>query len=168
MTGYGQAEAPQTFYRLKTAPFSRVRDGDRLPIGEGGLLVFHGPVSHFIDIFIMVSRDRKDTDDLATLLAARLQSEEVKGAVGALMGLAVTAPPLATVTAAIGAAAVLGEFAYRVLRSATGATIGLYRNSHLQHRDGFGIGPHPAPPRRSYWTNDLSFRYEIALEEESH
>jgi hypothetical protein len=164
VTGYGQANDPQSFYMPKTQSFSRVRDGDRLPIGDGGLLVFHGVASHFVDLLIMVSRDRKDSDDLASLLASRIQAPEVQSAVGALVGLAVSAPAVAAVTAALGASAVLGEFAYRILRATTGATIGLYRNSHLQYRDGFGVGGHPPPPRRTYTANDLSFRYEIALE----
>jgi hypothetical protein len=151
----------------KTASFARVSDGDRLPIGAGRLLVFHGRVSHFLDVLIMVSRDRKDTEDLASLLAGKLGSKEVQAAVGALLGLAVAAPPVAAVTAAMSAAAVLGDFAYRLLRSVTGTTIGLYRNSHLQFRDGFGIGPHPGPGDRCYQVKDLSFRYEIALEEPS-
>ena len=72
------------------------------------------------------------------------------------------APQVAAVTAAIGAAGVLGDFAYRLLRAATGNTIGLYRNSHLQYRDGFGVGPHPN--QGTFRVNDLSFRYEIARE----
>jgi hypothetical protein len=165
VTGYGQNEDPQSFYMPKTSSFGRVADGDRLPLGEGGLLIFHGAVLHFIDLFLLVSRDRKDTADLATLLAGGLRSDEIKGATGALLGMAVAAPQVATVTAAMGAATVLGEFAYRLLRAATGSTIGLYRNSHLQFRDGFGVGPHPSPPQRIYRVKDLSFRYEITLEE---
>lgn len=114
---------------------------------------------------MLVSRDQKDSADLATLLKSSLQSDEMRGAVGGLLGLAVAAPQVVAVTAAIGAAGVLGDFAYRLLRAATGNTIGLYRNSHLQHRDGFGIGPHPGQGR--FRVNDLSFRYEISLESAS-
>jgi hypothetical protein len=166
VAGYGQAEDPSSFFMPKTVSFARVSDGDNLPIGDGGVIVFHGPTSHFLDVFLMVSRDRKDTDDLSELLKARLGSAEIQGAVAALAGLAIAAPPVAAVTAAIGAAGVLGEFAYRLLRSATGATIGLYRNSHLQFRDGFGIGPHPGPGKLTFRVKDLSFRYEIAREED--
>jgi hypothetical protein len=111
-----------------------------------------------------VSRDRRDSADLATLLGGSLQSDEVRGALSGLVGLAVAAPHVAAVVAAIGAAGVLGDLAYRVLRTATGSTIGLYRNSHLQHRDGFGIGPHPGPQQETFRANDLSFRYQISLE----
>ena len=167
ITGHGQDNDPQSYYMPKTASFSRVSDGDTLPIGEGGLLVFHGQASHFLDIFIMVSRDRMDADNLANLLQSHLQSDEIKGAAGELLGLAVAAPQIAAVTAAIGAAAALGDFAYRLLRNATGTTIGLYRNSHLQFRDGFGVGPHPGQGQNCFLVKDLSFRYEIALEEDN-
>jgi hypothetical protein len=164
VTGYGKENDPGSFYMPKTATFSRIRDDDRLQVGSGGLLAFYGPASHFLDLFLMVSRDRQDSADLSTLLKGNLQLDEMKGAIGGLLGLAVAAPQVAAITAAIGSAAVLGDFAYRLLRAATGSTIGLYRNSHLQLRDGFGIGPHPAPPRKSYRVNDLSFQYEISLE----
>jgi hypothetical protein len=166
ITGYGTQDDPHSFYMPGTARFGRVRDGDRLPIGKGGWLVFHGKAMHFLDIRIMVSRDRKDTQDLAGLMTARLGSDEMKGTVAALLGLAGAAPPVAAVTAAMSAAAVLGDFAFRLLQNVTGATIGLYRNSHLQFRDGFGVGQHPGPGDRCYREKDLSFRYEIAQEEE--
>jgi hypothetical protein len=167
VTGYGDEADPQSFYMSKTQTFPRVRDGDHLPIGDGGLLLFYGPASHFVVPMVLVSRDRRDSEALSALLASRLGSTEVKGAVAALVGLAVAAPPVAAVTAAMSAAAVLGDFVYRLLSEVTGATIGLYRNSHLQYRDGFGIGRHPPPPPDLFRVNDLSFRYEIALEEES-
>lgn len=165
VTGYGKDSDPGSFYMPKTTSFARIRNEDALQLGPEGLLVFHGRASHFLDLFVLVSRDRQDSADLATLLKSSLQSDELRGAVAGLVGLAVAAPQVAAVTAAIGAAGVLGDFAYRLLRAATGNTIGLYRNSHLQHRDGFGIGPHPGQGR--FRVNDLSFRYEISLESAS-
>jgi hypothetical protein len=164
VTGYGAPGDPSSFYLPKTASFPCVRDGDRLPIGEGGWLVFHGPVAHFVDFFIMVSRDRGDTQDLSSLLSRQLGSDETKSALAPLLGLAIAAPQVAAVTASIAAAGVLGNLALRALHAATGATIGIYRNSHLQTRDGFGVGRHPGPARESYRVKDLSFRYEIAAE----
>ena len=165
ITGHGRQDAPASFYRPKTASFTRVKSADALQLGPGGLLAFYGPASHFLDILIMVSRDREDSDDLATILKGGLQSGELTGPLGALLGLAVAAPQVAAVTAAIAAAGALGDLAYRLLRRATGSTIGLYRNSHLQFRDGLGIGHHPGPPPAAFRANDLSFRYEISLEQ---
>jgi hypothetical protein len=156
---------PQSFYHPRTVPFSRVADGDQLPVDEGGLLVFYGKPLYFLDIFLTVSRDRKDSDDLATLLLNRLQEEKVHGAIAVLLGLAVATPTGATVTAALGAAAVLGEVAYEVLRQATGTTVGLYRASWLQHHHDFGIGRHP--PEGTHRMKDLSFWYEIAPDKPS-
>lgn len=165
ITGHGQSDSPSSFYMPKTAGFRRVQDADSLQLGSGGLIAFYGPAAHFLDILIMVSRDRKDSDDLATVLSSGMQSQEVTGAVGALMGLAIAAPQVAVVTAGIAAAGALGDFAYRLLRKATGSTIGLYRNSHLEVRDGFGIGHHPGPGLECYRVNDLSFRYDINFEQ---
>jgi hypothetical protein len=165
VTGYGTADDPGSFYMPKTASFGRIRNEDALQLGPGGLLIFHGRAAHFLDVFVLVSRDQQDSVDLATMLKSSLQSDELRGAVGGLLGLTVAAPHVAAVTAAIGAAGILGDFAYRLLRAATGTTIGLYRNSHLQYRDGFGIGPHPGHGR--FRKNDLSFRYEISLESAS-
>jgi hypothetical protein len=165
ITGYADQASPGSFYRPRTASFARVKDSDKLQIGPGGLLAFYGPVAHFLDILIMVSRDRKDSDDLATILSGGLQSPEFTGAVGTLVGLGAVAPHVAVVTAAIAAAGAVGDFAYRMLRRATGGTIGLYRTSHLEVRDGFGVGQHPGPPPATFRQNDLSFRYEISLEQ---
>jgi hypothetical protein len=164
VTGYGSSGDSSSFYLAKTAPFARIRDSDALQIGAGGLLLFHGVASHFVDLFLMVSRDRQDSADLSTLLRSNLQSEDVKAALAGLVGLAVAAPQVAAVVGAISAAGILGDFAYRLLRAATGNTIGLYRNSYLEYRDGFGIGVHPGPGRETFRVNDLSFRYEISQE----
>ena len=165
VNGYGQEDEPGSFYMPRTATFSRVQDGEHLSIGEGGLLIFHGATRHFLDIRIMVSRDSKDTDSLASLLKHSINSNEVKGALGSLMNLAVAAPQTAII-AGISGAAVLADFAFQVLRKATGSTIGLFQNSHREHSDSFGIGPHPIPPKIYYRANDLSFRYDITLEQE--
>lgn len=157
--GQGKKSKPESFYMPRTFCFYRVDDGDRLPIDETGLLIFYGKPLYFLDVFIMVSRDREKSSDLSTLLSEQLQSDEVQAAIGTLISLAVSMPQLAVVTAALGAASILGNFALQVLRKATGGTIGLYRASWLQHRDNFGIGRHPSS---DVWrVKDLSFWYEI-------
>ncbi|BAZ13464.1 hypothetical protein NIES4071_53030 [Calothrix sp. NIES-4071] len=149
-------------YTPQTFRFPGVKSGDRLPTGENGLLIFYGQALHFLDIFITVSRDRKDSDDLATLLNEQLQSKEFQGATATLLGLAIAAPQVATVTGAMGAATVLGNLTYQALRKVTSDTVGLYRTSWLQNRDNFGIGRHPK--RDVHLVKDLSFWYEIIKE----
>lgn len=163
--GRSQENKLDSFYTPGTFRFGRVADGDHLPIGESGLLVFYGKPLHFMDIFITVSRDRKDSDDLAVLLSRQLQSPNISGAIGTLLGLAVSVPHVAVVAAAVEAAAIVGNFAYQILQKVTENTIGLYRTSWLQHRDRFGIGRHPEMD--SYLVKDLSFWYEILIEESS-
>jgi hypothetical protein len=165
ITGKGINDSPDNFYMPRTASFGRVKDGESLPIGDGGLIVYNGPARHFIDIFIMVSRDSKDTDDLASLLEKKLSSGETKDAVSGLLGLTMAVPTVGAITAALSAAVIMGDLAYRLLRAASSTTIGLYRNTHMQVRDGFGIGPHPGPNNRCFRVKDLSFRYEILCEQ---
>ena len=161
--GYGQKDEPESFYAPQTFRFSGIGDRTKLQIGESGLLLFHGRPLHFLDLFITLSRDTKDSDNLADLLKQRLGSQEIQGAIATLAALAVAAPQVAVVTAAVGAAAILGDFAYRVIREAAGKSIGLYRTSYLQYRHGFGVGRHPGDDS-SYRFDDFSFWYEIHTE----
>ena len=163
--GYGKKQDPESFYAPQTFRFSRVGDEDKLQIGESGLLLFHGRPLHFLDIFITLSRDTKDSDSLADLLKKQLGSQEMQGAIATLAGLAIAAPQVAAVTAAVGAAALLGDFAYRVIREAAGKTIGLYRASFLQYHHGFGTGRHPESG--SYRVDDFSFWYDILVEKKA-
>jgi hypothetical protein len=163
VTGNGKAGGSDGYYVPKTACFPMVADGDCLPIGEGGLLIFHGQAEHFVDLSILVSRDRKDSDSLAGLLKKVLSSSATAGAISSLTMLAGGPPEVNVdmVKSAMDGATALGELAYQVLRQATGDTIGLYRNTHLRTRDGFGIGAHPGPGKATYKVNDLTFRYQI-------
>jgi hypothetical protein len=163
ITGYGDPKDPASFYMPKTDSFPRIRDGDALPLGRGGLLMFHGPASHFVDVRIMVSRDRRGAQDLAKLISGAAGSGETGDALGTLLGLAAAAPQAAAVAAAVKAAAALGDLAFRLLQAATGETIGIYRDCHLEYRDGFGIGRHPVPDG-VFRKMDLSFWYQIARE----
>ena len=146
-------------YRPQTARFPGVKDGDRLPIFEPGLLVYLGRPRHFIDIAITVSRDRGDTEDLAELIADRADSSEVSALSSAVESLAGGTPKVAMVLAAVQSAAAMADWAVKLLGSVTGHTVGLYRSSFLQKRDKFGVGRHPETG--SYRSQDLSFWYEI-------
>jgi hypothetical protein len=160
--GHGAEHDPESFYTPQTFRFSRVRDDDELPMGESGLLLFYGRPLYFLDFFLTVSRDRKDTDDLSAILSGQLGDDRVADAIGQLAGL-VVAPDVVAVLAALGAAARLGEFVYQILRGLTGATVGLFHTSWLEHRDRFGIGRHPESG--AYRVKDLSFSYQIVAEE---
>ncbi|MEC4815738.1 MAG: hypothetical protein SAK29_21050 [Scytonema sp. PMC 1069.18] len=165
--GYTKEGETANVYMPQTFRFPGVKNRDRLPTGENGLLIFYGKALYFLDLFITVSRDRKDSEDLGTLLFQQMRSHEMQGVVSSILGLAnVAVPQVSTVTTALSAASVLGDFAYRVLRQATGDTIGLYRTSWLQHKDKFGIGRHPQ--KDSHKVKDLSFWYEIIQEEDSY
>ena len=161
--GHAQGEDPSSVYMPQTYRFPDMRDHQQLPIDyEHGLLIYNGQPLHFLDLFILASRDRKDSDDLATLLGQKFKDTEVQQAVAAVLALA-TSPPAAAVTGALGAAAVLGDLAYGVVRAVSDKTIGMYRGSFLQFRDGFGVGRHPSDTH-NFVEKDLEFWYEIALD----
>lgn len=153
---------PQSIYHPKTYRFPDIQDKEPAFKGENGLLVFFGQPQYFLDIFILVSRDRQDSQDLASLLSEELNSAEIQDSLAALLGLAVVAPQAVAIASAVGSAAILGDFAYRVLRQATSNTIGLYRTTWLQNADNFGIGRHPN--QGSHHVRDFSFFYEIIQE----
>jgi hypothetical protein len=150
------------FYSPGTFRFDRVADGDRLPIGETGLLVYLGRPRHFLDLFIMASRDREDSDTLEKLLAALAASESAMTAQARLLAMAAGIPDPKLLSAALRAVLLLGDAAIITLRNATSGTIGLYRNSWLRGRDGWGIGQHPA--EGLFTVKDLSFGFEIVEE----
>jgi hypothetical protein len=134
-----------SFYQPQTMRFADVHNGQALPIdAEHGLLLFNGSPLHFLDIFIMASRDRGDTDELSSLLRKELSSDAGKEATSALLALAVAAPTAAMVAGAVAAASVIGDLAYRVVRAVSPKSIGMYRGSFLQFRDAFGVGRHPS------------------------
>jgi hypothetical protein len=60
----------------------------------------------------MVSRDRKDSDDLVQLITTTASSSEFKAAASGALGLALAAPPVAAVVAAIEGAFTQEHFSF--------------------------------------------------------
>ena len=96
------------------------------------LLIFNGLPLHFLDIFIVASRDRKDSDDLASLILEQLADSKTHAAIVPLLALSTALPPAAVVTAGLEAAALLGDVAYHAVRAVSDKTLGMYRGSFLQ------------------------------------
>jgi hypothetical protein len=157
--GNGSEGKAADFYQPNTFSFPRVKDGEALPIGAPGLLLYYGQPRYFLDLFLLVSRDRGNSDNLAKLLAQKLSANEMTPAVKPLLELATSALTSNAITLALQAAVSIGNLAYSVVQTVTSNTIGLYRTSFLQAADNFGAGRHPT---NGYLTvKDLSFRYEI-------
>lgn len=155
-TTQGELYHPQTFR------FTRVGDGDAL-VSKPGLLLFYGRPRYFLDVSISVSRDRRDSGTLASLITKSAGSAAVGESLQVLAGVATMDPTAQIVVGAVTAAGKLADTAYAMLRAATHSTIGLYRASWLQHRDNFGIGTHPGD-RGTFRVKDLTFAYEIVDE----
>lgn len=160
--GYPKDDSAQSCYKPGTFRFSRVMDGETLPIGDSGLLLFLGIPHHFLDIFITVARDTKDSDDLADLLGKAADSDEFQTALSGFRQLMSTTPTTAVISAGLEASVAIGNLAYRVLRQVSSSVIGLYRASWLQHRDRFGEGRHPETG--VHRVKDLSFSLQVTKE----
>ena len=150
------------FFKPTTLRFESVRDGDSLPIGDGGVLIFYGRPKHFVDISITASRNRKDTEDLSKLLAERAKNQDFQSSAAAILGLTAVAPQAGAVFAGIEAASVLANTAAEILLQATSGTIGVYHTSYLQYRDRFGLGRHP--DAGAFAIKDFSLSYEVVVD----
>ena len=150
------------FYHPSTFSFPRVADGEALSIGQPGLLLFYGQPRYFLDFFLLVSRDRGNSDNLAQLLTQNVTTKMLDPAVKPILELATSAITSNAITLALQAAVTIGNVAYRAIQAVTGNTIGVYRTSFLQRADDFGSGKHPDAGYLD--AKDLSFRYEILAE----
>ena len=142
------------WYTPTTRVFPDVRDGQRL--NAEGMLLFLGWPRHFLDLFIIASRDTKDAEGLGDLLRDRLAGDDTQGAVGHLAAL-VAAPEAMVVAAAAKAALTVGSLAYDVVRTVTSKSVGVYQRSWLEHADAFGLGRHPAGAGERIRAEDFSF-----------
>ncbi|TDB99202.1 hypothetical protein E1091_07145 [Micromonospora fluostatini] len=142
----------QPVYRAETMRFSRVHDGERLPLDN--VLIYHGPAVDFLDLAVWVSRDATGSLALSALLEEKLTSPAVQAAGAQVAGLALTAPHAAVAVALVGAGAVLVNTAYELLTGVAGPSIGLYRTSLLAQEQ-FGVGRHERHPQ------DFSFTFSV-------
>ncbi|MFO1534634.1 MAG: hypothetical protein ABR586_03115 [Thermoplasmatota archaeon] len=143
-------------YHPSTFRFPRISDGDDLADGDGrGLLVYYGRPQELVAFTITVSRDIKDSQDLATLLRAGA-STTLPSIVGDL-GIGAM-PQVAAFQGAVAAAATLTNLAYDVVRAVTPTCLGLMRGNWTS-TENWGAGRHPASGLQR--KNDIDFAYEI-------
>ena len=153
---HGGPESEGLFHP-KTFRFPRVVDGDDLAIGDNGLLVYYGKPSHFLVLTLALSRDTRDSDDLAALLSAQEKTQEVSSLVTRLAASA--SPHVAAVQVAMQAAFTLGDVAYKLIRHVSPNCLGLYRANWLANTHKFGIGRHPRSGSTSI--RDFELAYQI-------
>jgi hypothetical protein len=149
---------PTSFYTPTTIRFSGVSNDAMLLSDDKGLLAYYGWPQHFLTLSVLVSRDTKDSDDLAALLQAEASSPDFRSVAEAIGNLALSGGALIA-KQAISMATTLGSVAYKVLRQVTGNTVGVYRGDRLAYPDRFGLGRNPATG--VYKSQDLSLWYEV-------
>lgn len=157
---HGSATAAE--YAPTTFTFPRVNDGDRLPIGDVGLLLFHGRPKWYLTIFIAVSRDEPGASSLPALFTDLATSEPAMTLQAQAVALATGIPDPQLLGTAWQSALLVGEAMLTALHRETGSTIGVYRASWLRGRDRWGVGRHPVDGLLT--AKDVSFAFEI-LEE---
>lgn len=148
--------APQTF------TFPRIADGDHLPIGDGGLLLFHGQPRWFLTMMVAVSRDRPGAAPLSKRLGELMTSEPAAQLQAQTLALATGAPDPLMLGVAWQSALLLGSTMLATLSRETQSTsIGLYRDSWLGEQDRWGAGRHPE--RGLLKAQDVSFAFDIVV-----
>ncbi|MEY9861170.1 hypothetical protein ABH935_006810 [Catenulispora sp. GAS73] len=152
----GAEGSPQPAFRARTQRFSRIRDGEPLPLDR--MLVFHGPVVDYLDIALWVSRDSDGAVDLGELLSDEVSAFEMQEALAKAGGAMTGLPYAAAAAAMVGVGAIVVNVAYRLLRGTVSDVIGLYRGSRLA-AEAFGVGRHPAEGARR--VQDFSLAYSI-------
>jgi hypothetical protein len=152
----GTADGAPPTYSSRTEQFARVRDEQQLSLDR--LLIYHGPVRDYLDLAVWVTRNRANTLQLSELLNENLNSPDMLRALTAAAAMTGAVPQAAVAAAAIGATARIIDVAYRLMSSAVGDSIGVYRNSLLA-LERFGVGRHP--PAGVLRAQDFSFSYEI-------
>lgn len=155
-------DSTKSFFQPTTFHYPRIKDNERLPIEHPGKLIFYGHPLHFLDISILISKDTKDSDELATLIDRQVNSDEWKDASSTILSVASISPEAELIASAATAAISLANIVFQLVHSATKNTIGLYHTSWLQYRDRFGIGRHPNESISRH--QDFSFWYEIVLD----
>ncbi|MEZ0107689.1 hypothetical protein ABH920_001681 [Catenulispora sp. EB89] len=152
----GSKDSPRPAFRARTQRFSRIRDGEPLPLDR--MLVFHGPVVDYLDIALWVSRDSDGAVDLGELLSDEAAAFEMQEALAKAGGAMTGLPYAAAAAAMVGVGAIVVNVAYRLLRGTVSDVIGLYRGSRLAGET-FGVGRHPAEGARR--VQDFSLAYSI-------
>lgn len=149
---------PSKCFAPTTFRFPNIRDNQPLPDDGHGLLIYDGTPEHFLDISVMVSRDRERADSLEKLISHAASGKDFQSASEALLGLAVATPAAAAVVAAFSAAATIADLVYQLVEQVTGGTIGLYHGDRLA-AEGFGVGRNPKSGR--YDRDGMSFWFDV-------
>jgi hypothetical protein len=149
-------------YAPTTFTFPRVGDGDHLPIGNGGLLLFHGRPKWFLSMFVAVSRDKPEASPLVELVRDLVTSKPAAALQDQAFALATGVPEPQMLGMAWQSARLVGDSMLNLLNRETGASIGVYRDSWLRGRDGWGVGRHPVNGLLK--ARDVSFAFEIVEE----
>jgi hypothetical protein len=147
-------EDPEGAKTAWTQWFPEIGGDDRLPLDR--LVLYNGEVRDFLDVAIWVSNDPNGRPALNDLVANAANDGELRHAVGTLAGPA--GAEGARAGAAAGAVDVLVRTAGRLLKSALGTSVGLYRTTILP-LDGFGPGRRPAQGLID--AQDFAFAFEV-------
>lgn len=167
LDGYPDMESGKPFWAQQFA-FPDVKDGATLAAIDPGLgvAIYRGRPADFLNLYLLVVRDKQATRDLAKVLSDNLVAEGL----GTLMGAAISTyaglPPGVTVPMVRDMAKKAVETTLDFFSKQKNPVIGVYYASLLAQR-GLGAGLHPGgfPPDLLPCGDALEIAYEVRKDE---
>lgn len=161
--GFPDMESGEPFWSQQL-PFANVDDGASLDgiDSEAGLVIYSGKPADFLNLYLLVVRDKQTTRDLAQVLGDNLAAEGVGTLAGAAVSTFAGLPPGVTVPMARELVTKAVEKTLDYFVKQKNPVIGVYYASLLAQKD-FGLGMHPKnyPPEHLSCGRALQIAYEV-------
>lgn len=144
---------------FKTQVFEGIHDGDRLPLGPGGMLV--GMLKNprwFVDLHMIIMESDEDIRSIGKAIETARNDSGLKNAVSAVGALTAFDPTMISkVFSAVDAFMV-------ILSGILGANgddhIATVHDFYLKHQ-GFGSGRHPAKGLQQFQSADVAYQFDL-------
>jgi hypothetical protein len=163
LDGYPDMKSGKPFWAQQFA-FPDVKDGATLGAIDPalGVAVYRGRPADFLNVYLLVVRDKQATRDLAKVLSDNLVAEGIGTIAGAAISTYAGLPPGITVPMARDLTRKAVETTLAFLAQQKNPVIGVYYASLLAEQD-FGAGLHPAgfPPALLRCGDALEIAYEV-------
>lgn len=161
--GYPDMQSGKPFWAQQFA-FPDVKDGATLAAIDPdlGVVVYQGRPADFLNVYLLVVRDKQSTRDLAKVLNENLVAEGLGMVTGAAISTYAGLPPGITVEMARDLIKKAVETTLDFFSKQKDPVIGVYYASLLA-QSSYGVGMHPVeyPPKLISCGNALDIAYEV-------
>jgi hypothetical protein len=166
LDGYPDMKSGKAFWAQQFA-FPGVNDGSTLKAidPDHGVAIYHGRPADFLNMYLLVVRDKQTTRDLAAVLSDNLVAEGLGTLAGAAISTYAGLPPGITVPVVRELAKKAVETTLDFFAEQKNPVIGVYYASLLA-RQNFGKGLHPAafPDALLPCGDALELAYEVTMD----